>query len=176
MKLQRSNSTCASSSPWATRGFGLAEMMIVLAIIVALSALLVPKAVSARLSANEHGAMQRLRAIHRAQVTVQIQRLVDEGGSYATLSELTKDLPQPIVASTLIPNADGIAAVGGYRFQLFLPDLTGQGMSEDPANRHPTLGAVYWCAYAWPDRAGATGRRAFVIDANGQILHTRNKN
>jgi hypothetical protein len=80
--------------------------------------------------------------------------------------------------------------VAGYRFEMWLPaatftmgPYTGEvwGIPEDfsggkeaasyPGSRN---GSGLWCCYAWPDRAGVTGNRAFFINQKGELLQCAN--
>jgi len=64
----------------------------------------------------------------------------------------------------------------GYFFRVFLPDMHGRGVADDPGggpdiNVDSELSERWWCAYAWPvDRS--FGNSAFFVSHRGQILKT----
>jgi prepilin-type N-terminal cleavage/methylation domain-containing protein len=65
----------------------------------------------------------------------------------------------------------------GYVLRVFLPGWTGIGIPEIEsgalaANISGSLAETTWGCYAWPERYGATGRRAFFINQSGDIVAT----
>ena len=63
----------------------------------------------------------------------------------------------------------------GYRLRVYLPDAEGHGITlercDEVSERQST--GVFAC-YAWPERFGSTGRRAFLLLADGAILSSEN--
>jgi hypothetical protein len=84
-------------------------------------------------------------------------------------------LPSPFMTVSLY----GFATSSGYLFAIFLPDYAAspyglhdvQGGGPD-ANVCPDHCEKFWCAYAWPLNAGATGTRAFFVNQEGKVLQT----
>ena len=74
-------------------GFTLIELMIVVSIIAIIAAIAIPKLFSARISANENGAIATLRSIASAQAQLQsscaIDTDADGGGEYGFFGELS---------------------------------------------------------------------------------------
>lgn len=80
---------------------------------------------------------------------------------------------------------DGVIERQGYYFKMFLPAEDGAApvgaQPEDPSGGN-TVGAlpgannseIMWCTYAWPVNATKTGRRAFMISEEGEVLSTQN--
>ncbi|MCA9540721.1 MAG: hypothetical protein KC620_17600, partial [Myxococcales bacterium] len=65
----------------------------------------------------------------------------------------------------------GTAAVGGFRYAVFVLGPDGPVTDGDPA---PPAGAHDWIAYAWPDQRGRSGGFAFCINRFEDILQTEN--
>jgi prepilin-type N-terminal cleavage/methylation domain-containing protein len=130
-------------------GFTLVELMIVVAIIAAVSAMAVPKFLRARVSANEAAAISTLRLLSSVQAQVRsmgsIDTDADGSGEYAYFGELAGTAPMRIASpggpATGTPgideldpsvitdafgvlDANGLAARSGYFFQMWLPGPT----------------------------------------------------
>ena len=45
----------------------------------------------------------------------------------------------------------------------------------DAARVHVDLAETTWCAYAWPEKIGETGRRAFFVNQTGDVMHSANE-
>jgi prepilin-type N-terminal cleavage/methylation domain-containing protein len=125
------------------RGFSLVELLIVIAIILVIAAIAVPKLNSARMNAQEMAAIRTLSAIHTAQTQYQSQF-----GKFAeTLTQLG-----PPAGGTMGPaSADllpGDLAAGKKSGYIFTVAATKEGYS---------ISAV-------PEAFNSTGRRTFFSD------------
>ncbi|HEB52735.1 MAG TPA: DUF2950 family protein [bacterium] len=168
-------------------GFTLIEMLIVTTLIGVVAGVAVPNLLSSRLTANEAAVIANLRAISTAQFQFQSSGELDTNGDagfeYGTLGELaaidglrsgagplSRNLLSKSVATV---DANGWATHHGYHFALFLPDASGVGVvglaanaaSFDPLNSHR-----FWTCVAWPVQNGVTGKRAFFVNQQGQVL------
>jgi type IV pilus assembly protein PilA len=125
------------------RGFSLVELLIVIAIILIILAIAVPKLANARLNASETVVVREIQTIHQAQVQYQSQF-----GKFATtLAELgppTSGAAGP-QASDLIPASLASGEKDGYIFTL---TQTPNGYT---VNANPKV-------------FGSTGRRTFYSD------------
>src|SRR6478752_3538188 len=101
---------------WRRRGFSLIELLIVIAIILIIITIALPKFSSAQRYAKETSALGAIRTIH----TMQVQ-YYSQYGKYATsLTELgppTSGAPSP-AAADLIDSTLASGEKGGYRFLL----------------------------------------------------------
>ena len=132
-----------------SRGFSLIELLIVIAIILVILAVAVPKLGSAKMNANEMVVIREIQTIHQAQTQYNSQF-----GRYATtLNELgppTSGGPGP-QAADLIPASLASGEKDGYTFTL---TATPQGYT---VNANPK---VY----------NSTGRRTFFSD-QAMMIH-----
>src|SRR5580704_15960968 len=131
------------------RGFSLIELLIVIAIILIILAIAVPKLGSARMNANEMAVIRELQTIN----TMQTQYMSQFGRFATTLNELgppTSGGPGP-QAADLIPGSLAAGDKDGYIFTLA---ATPQGYT---LNVNPK-------AY------NSTGRRTFYADQS-MIIH-----
>ena len=129
-------------------GFTLIELMIVIAIILIIAAIAVPKLSSQRQNAQEMAAIQQIRSIHQAQ----LQYYGQFGRYAANLGELGppasgSEGPQ---ASNLLPKSLADGKGTGYLFVL-------QGTPSG------------YTINANPEQFGASGRRTFFSDQSGVI-------
>jgi len=130
------------------RGFSLIELLIVIAIILIILAIAVPKLGSARMNANEMAVIRELQTIN----TMQVQYMSQFQRFATTLAELgppTSGGPGP-QAADLIPGTLAIGDKDGY---LFIMTATPSGY---------TLNAN-------PKTFNTSGRRTFFTDQNGLI-------
>ena len=95
----------------------------------------------------------------------------------------------PIMAQSLAgADASGVVRKSGYCFRIFLPDAaapsrftheTGPaekiGLAGGTANVLVDLAEMTWCAYAWPETIGDTGRRAFFTNQAGDVMQSSNE-
>jgi hypothetical protein len=85
-------------------------------------------------------------------------------------------------------NADGVVLKKGYCFRIFLPDsgkLSGfvhetgpkdkPGLAGGTGKAHTDMAETTWCAYAWPEKAGESGRRVFFVNQMGDVMQSANK-
>jgi len=196
-------------------GFTLIELMIVVAIIAIIASIAIPKLMSARLAANEAAAIATLRSVSSAEAQIQSSGAIDTdadgAGEYAYFAELAGSVPmrisdnavpgpaagQPgtaadLLSPSILPNAFGtvtasLVSRSGYFFALFMPDLTFQGIGEDPAgggaasaggaatNINANNSEIMWACYAWPMDTGATGNRCFFVNQEGDLLQCQNR-
>jgi type IV pilus assembly protein PilA len=129
--------------PARTRGFSLIELLIVIAIILIILAIAVPKLGSARMNATETVVIREIQTIHQAQT-----QYMSQFGQYATtLAQLGPQAsggPGP-QAADLIPSSLASGEKDGYTFVM---TATPQGYT---INANPK---VY----------NSTGRRTFFSD------------
>ena len=132
-----------------SRGFSLIELLIVIAIILIILAIAVPKLGSARMNATETVVIREIQTIHQAQT-----QYLSQFGKYATtLAELGPPAsggPGP-QAADLIPSSLASGEKDGY---IFTMTATPQGYT---INANPK---VY----------NSTGRRTFYSD-QGMAIH-----
>lgn len=133
-------------------GFTMIELLTVIAVIVIISAMAIPRMQAAKLSANEVSAATTLRAIAQAQAQLVTRNDVDTDsdgqGEYGYLAELAgvvpvrvntgggvpgaggvNDLIDPITLSATIGQvSNGVVTHSGYAFQVWLPGPTAGGL------------------------------------------------
>src|SRR5512146_3303697 len=146
------------------RGFSLIELLIVIAIILALAALAIPNLLRSKMSANEASAVSSIRTINTAQTTYAV--------AYPTLGyadSLTK-LAAPQPSQPIGPNAAGLldwvlgcatqpCPKAGYMFSI------GNTVG------NPVSG---YAIHATPQLQGQTGRRGFCGDQVPRITYDPN--
>src|SRR5277367_5022033 len=128
-----------------TRGFSLIELLIVIAIILIILAIAVPKLGSAKMNANEMAVLREIQTVTSMQVQYQSQF----GRFATTLAELgppTSGGPGP-QAADLIPSSLALGEKDGYIFTM-TATASGYTLSANPK--------VY----------NTTGRRTFFTDQN----------
>jgi hypothetical protein len=147
------------------------------------------------IQANESSAVATLRTIASAEALFQSCGVVDVDGNgtgeYGFLAEMagTQNVRggaspiEPALMSSKSGELDhGQVERWGYRFIVLLPDRNGRAVGEDKTGGDPQndngvdarKAEVLWCAYGWPAEYGVTGKRAFFVDHNGDILACSN--
>ncbi len=131
-----------------------------------------------------------------------VDQNADSVGEYGLLGELSGELvPRsgekkppafipPLFATGGSAGTDGCAVVGGYVYRLYLiaavtksgqiiadDDKTLGGTKDAPGKTLSDPDAVKWqeerfILYAWPEKAGSTGRLAYAITERGRLLAT----
>jgi hypothetical protein len=188
----------------STDGFTLMQLLLAMVVITAVAAVAAPSLASRGIAAEEAVAVRTLREIFAAQNALMSRQTVDgdrDGNSeYGYFQELAAakasrvDLNGNGVTNRVgtrrglatLPaefgrlDADGLVHRGGYVFRMALPGALHAWAWEiaDP-DRYPRVIANYaescWGCYAWPERYGETGRRAFFVNQSGEILASSNE-
>jgi len=147
---------------------------------------------------NETRAGGRLRALAAYQTTFVVRCIIDQDddgcGEFGALRELSggavprgrEQALAPDEAFTVFPprmgttNALGVGFQRGYCFVVYLPTHAGPAISED-AGAGPVSDPVNanaqetrWCAYAWPQEYGVTGRRVFFVNQEAEVYVASN--
>jgi len=108
-------------------------------------------------------------------------RIAGLGGPAAGTPGIHELAPSPLFSAMGVVNSS-VSSHSGYFFQVWLPDVSGAGLAEDASGGKlagpfpdPDLSEESFCAYAWPQRAGATGNKCFFINQDGLILQCSNR-
>lgn len=160
-------------------GPGLATAYSLVAGSAMLSSIMIPKLMSARLQANERAAIETLRAIATAEskfrTAAHVDQDADGAGEFGTLAELTGTAPMrgreialapPLLAADSRFAERGVILRSGYLFRVDLSTRLTRVIDFDERE---------FVIHAWPLQRGATGVRAFTIDANARIEVTDNR-
>lgn len=172
-------------------GFTLIEMLIVTTVFGVLASVAVPNLLSSRLAANEAAVIATMRAISTAQFqfisAAELDSNNDFGYEYGTLGELAaidnlRGTGEKLARNLLSTGSAQVDNVGwathhGYHFCLYLPSASGVGVVGMPANSgsiDAEQSQRFWTCVAWPTTVGSTGRRAFFVNQQGQVLQNMN--
>lgn len=142
-------------------GFTLIELMIVMAIMVILIMIAIPKFIGIKAQADETSAMQSLRAIYQAQIQYSIN--YPDRGFACSLTALGGDSKTgaPTADAAQLLNDDLAAGQkAGYTFKI-------GNCTKVTVNNHDMY--TSYEATAVPQAVGKTGQRGFCIDTNGVI-------
>lgn len=170
-------------------GFTLVEMLLTVAVIIALATIAVPNYMSAKVASNEGAALATLRSIATAQLQFRNAVIVDADldgeGEFGRLGELcgtatlrgrAETLRPALLPASLSIDGAGRASKAGYWFALHLPDAAGLGLTETDANV-PAIAADlaehHFTCLAWPARSGASGVHAFFVNEQGELRKNR---
>lgn len=155
-----------------SRGFTLAELLIVVAVIGILAAIAVPALLRSRQNANEASAVSTMRTISSAEVTFAAS--CGRGGYAQSLADLSQ--PAPSGLTFIGPDLSQDPSMkSGYEIVL---SAEAGSASVTPAAGTCNGSAndavrAFW-AGARPLQLGATGQRAFAIDVRGAIFEAAN--
>ncbi len=130
------------------QGFSLIELLIVIAIILIIAAIAVPKLNNARMNAQEMAAVRQIAAIHTAQIQYYSQ-FGKYAGSLAELGPPTSGAAGP-QAADLIPKVLAEGKNSGYVYTV-VASPTGYSVNANP------------------EAFGSTGRRTFFSDQTQEI-------
>ncbi len=142
-----------------------------------------------RLNRNETMAISRLKWLCSAQDHMKAVRAWDPGttgvGGFGFFSDLRGEPSRshavlqwganvPPLERDFVVDERGFVHRDGYVFALFLPAKDGGYATErDAANGRAIDEAKareLWVCYAWPEDAGSTGRRVFMVHQSGDLL------
>ncbi|MCZ6514886.1 MAG: prepilin-type N-terminal cleavage/methylation domain-containing protein [Acidobacteria bacterium] len=140
----------------AGKGFSLIELLIVVAIILIIAAIAVPRFLQSRIVSNEASAIASCRTIVSAEITY---NSLYKGYS-ASLAELGPPAAGVITSATTAGLIDEILTAGsksGYAFNYV------------PLNSTPSTGPTNFSLNANPEAPGQTGIRYFFSDGSGVI-------
>ncbi|MGH8246804.1 MAG: prepilin-type N-terminal cleavage/methylation domain-containing protein [Gammaproteobacteria bacterium] len=145
------------------KGFSLIELLIVVAIILIIAAIAIPRLLRSKISANEASAVGALRALNSAEVTF---RSTYNSGFSDTLNRLG----QPTSGQANVDAADLLDPVlagrgpGGTATSF---SKTGYTFTYTPTGAFPAIS--YYRITANPEIRGTTGQRSFFTDESAVI-------
>jgi hypothetical protein len=161
-------------------------------------AVVIPGLSRARIASNETAAIGTLRSLSTAMAQAQSSGWRDADGNgtgeFVFLSELdlalevpgpdaSRDASRPSMIESLASSARaglGIARRSGYCFLLYLPTAAGTAVEDDGATSSACVADALlreqrFAVYAWPERVGRTGNRAFVVTQQGEVFSAANQ-
>jgi hypothetical protein len=112
------------------------------------------------------------------------------GNSGASDFSQTGSRVKPAILSPVLAGVDenGVVRKNGYCYRIYLPDTanpagfvheTGPkekvGLAGGTKEICVDLSETTWCAYAWPEKWGDSGKRAFFVCQSGDILKSSNE-
>ena len=149
------------------RGFSLVELLVVVAIILVISALAVPRFLRSKMAATEAAAASTLKSLGTANVVYfslytrgyagSLAQLGPPSGACATVGPACAYLLDSALSG--ISPASATPNKGGYRFIYYAPD----------PNPTPTSPNTSWSAVAVPISPGSTGTSTFCFDHHNVI-------
>jgi prepilin-type N-terminal cleavage/methylation domain-containing protein len=151
----------------ARQGFSLIELLLVVAIILIIAAIAIPRLLRSRLAANESAAVAALRTINAAETTFastyksgfseNLRRLGAPGSGSANVA--AADLLDPILSA----NAPGSTGPNNFL-------KNGYVFLYTPTGGSTTFGSVFrYQVNADPQVRGNTGRRSFYTDQSSLV-------
>lgn len=178
--------------PWFLRPRRLIAAIVLATVSFLIWAMGIPNLPDGRLVVTEVSAIAVLKNVHAQQQQFMAQKAIDRDGDgrgeAGFLEELAGSRPlRPSHGATgrrlepaLLGQAFAALEAGrvyrlGYWFQLYLPTADGRWVGSVEEARKVGIDASEgaYCMYAWPDRQ-TSGKRAFFVDAVGQVLASRN--
>jgi prepilin-type N-terminal cleavage/methylation domain-containing protein len=149
------------------RGFSLVELLVVVAIILIISAIAIPRVIRARIAANESATVAELRTIFSAEAVYESQGWQNPTsvGYSAALADLgnTTCNPPNLISACLLDDAlanSGTVPKNGYLFTYKPVTVAGKNMS--------------FTVNADPVQRGMSGFRSFFTDPSGIIRVNEN--
>lgn len=154
-----------------TRGFSLIELLIVLAILLIVAAIAVPRLLRSKYLANEASAVNSLKQIASANTNYYSRFSRGYPGSLGQLGPVSADCDTvgPDCAALLDSVLSGVAPANaapvksGYRFTYYSPNA-----DPDPSSPNSTYAVV-----ATPVLPGNSGESTFCVDNRGLVLRDK---